>query len=177
LHRLDQAALARETAAQIKAFEGAFGRAPDFVDGHQHVHLFPQVSEAMLAVVKQAAPQAWVRQCGRALPLSRRFGDRKALLLDLLSYRFRRRARALGVRTNPAFAGAYEFHDRADFPAMFPRFLDRLPEGSVVMCHPGFVDAELRGLDPLTDLREREYAFFIGEAFPGVLARHGVALA
>jgi putative ABC transport system substrate-binding protein len=28
------------------------------------------------------------------------------------------------------------------------------------MCHPGKVDAELRRLDPLTDLREREYAFF-----------------
>ena len=31
-----------------------FGRAPDFIDGHQHVHLFPQVSEAVLDVVKEA---------------------------------------------------------------------------------------------------------------------------
>ena len=45
------------------------------------------------------------------------------------------------------------------------------------MCHPGFVDAELERLDPLTTLREKEYAFFAGDAFPALLARHGVALA
>ena len=34
------------------------------------------------------------------------------------------------------------------------------------MCHPGLVDAELERLDPLTTLREREYAYFCGDAFP-----------
>jgi predicted glycoside hydrolase/deacetylase ChbG (UPF0249 family) len=45
------------------------------------------------------------------------------------------------------------------------------------MCHPGFVDAELQRLDPLTNLREQEYAYLIGDAFPAVLTRCGVALA
>ena len=44
------------------------------------------------------------------------------------------------------------------------------------MCHPGFVDAELQRLDPLTGLREREYAFFAGDAFLPLLARHRVTL-
>ena len=65
----------------------------------------------------------------------------------------------------------------ADFAARFPRFLDGLPDGSVVMCHPGFVDAELQRLDPLTDLREKEYAFFADEEFPKLLAARGMALA
>ena len=98
-------------------------------------------------------------------------------MLDILSYRFRSRAAALGLHTNPAFAGTYEFGDAADFAALFPRFLDRLPDGSVVMCHPGFVDAELQRVDPLTTPREKEYVFFAGDEFPAVLARHGVALA
>ena len=89
----------------------------------------------------------------------------------------RRAAAALGVRTNPAFAGAYEFDDDADFAVLFPRFLDALPDGGVVMCHPGFVDAELRRLDPLTTLREKEYAFLAGDAFPALLAAQSVALA
>ena len=38
------------------------------------------------------------------------------------------------------------------------------------MCHPGVVDAELRRLDPLTTLREKEYAYFSGETFPKLLA-------
>jgi predicted glycoside hydrolase/deacetylase ChbG (UPF0249 family) len=46
-----------------------------------------------------------------------------------------------------------------------------------VMCHPGFVDAELERLDPLTAQREREYAYLAGDGFPGVLRAHGFALA
>jgi predicted glycoside hydrolase/deacetylase ChbG (UPF0249 family) len=175
--RLKPDLLAAEVTAQVRRFTDLFGRAPDFVDGHQHVHLFPQIRDAVLAVAKELVPNAWVRQCGRVVPLASLLGDPKGLLIDLLSRAVRRRARALGVRTNPAFAGTYQFNARADYAALFPRFLDRLPGGSVVMCHPGFVDAELRRLDPLTGLREREYAYFVGDAFPGVLASQGVALA
>jgi predicted glycoside hydrolase/deacetylase ChbG (UPF0249 family) len=175
--RLRPDALAAEIAGQIGAFRDAFGRAPDFIDGHQHVHLFPQIADGLLAVMKERAPDAWVRQCGRALAFADRFADRKGLFLDLLSLSFRRRAAARGLRTNPAFAGTYDFRAAADFAELFPRFLDRLPDGGVVMCHPGFVDDELRRLDPLTTLREKEYAYFAGDSFPAVLARRGVALA
>ena len=177
LHRLSRDALAAEVVSQLHAFVELFGRAPDFIDGHQHVHLFPQVSEALLSVVKDAAPNAWLRQCGRVLPLAQRFGDRKGVVIDIWSYGFRRRGLALGLPTNPAFAGTYDFSERPDFAALFPRFLDGLPDGSLVMCHPGFVDAELERLDPLTTLREQEYAFFAGDAFPALLAARGVALA
>ena len=177
MRRFARDALVREISNQMQAFAAAFGRPPDFVDGHQHVHLLPQIGDALLHVVKETAPHAWVRQCGRALPFAARLADRKALILDAFSHRFRRAAAALGVRTNPAFAGAYEFDDGADFAALFPRFLDALPDGGVVMCHPGFVDAELRRLDPLTTLREKEYAFLAGDAFPALLAAQSVALA
>ena len=45
------------------------------------------------------------------------------------------------------------------------------------MCHPGFVDAELERLDPLTTLREREYAYFKSDQFTRLLAEKNVALA
>jgi predicted glycoside hydrolase/deacetylase ChbG (UPF0249 family) len=161
---------------QLAAFHELFGRAPDFVDGHQHVQLFPKIRDAVLAVAKELAPDAWVRQCGAVKPLTLP-GDPKGALIDFLSRSFRRRAQALGVRANPAFAGTYQFSAQAEIAALFPRFLDGLPDGSVVMCHPGFVDAELVRLDPLTELRAREFAYFAGDEFPAVLAAHGVALA
>jgi predicted glycoside hydrolase/deacetylase ChbG (UPF0249 family) len=177
LRRLYRDALKAEIASQIRTFVSTFGRAPDFVDGHQHVQLFPQIAAAFLDVVKEMAPGAWVRQCGRVMPFRDRFADRKGLLLDVLSGRFRRRAAAAGLRTNPAFAGTYDFVDDADFAAIFPRFLEGMPDGGVIMCHPGFVDAELQRLDPLTTLREKEHAYFAGEAFPALLASRGVTLA
>src|SRR5215469_8220462 len=70
LRRLDPEIIRAELAVQLKTFQDMFGRAPDFVDGHQHAQLFPQVRDAFLAAVKDAAPHAWVRQCGRRRPLS-----------------------------------------------------------------------------------------------------------
>jgi len=171
---LSPALLDAEIAGQFAAFRSAFGRAPDYVDGHQHIHVFPQVSEALLRVTKHAAPHAWLRQCGRAL---RKNLEPKGLVLDALSRRLRRLATEHGLRTNPAFAGTYAFNTRADCARLFPGFLDGMPEGGVIMCHPGIVDAELARLDPLTDLREREYAFFLGDAFARLLQQRGYVLA
>ena len=174
--RLDAGVFAIEIATQMQAFVDAFGRLPDFVDGHQHVQLLPTVRDAFLKVVAEIAPRAWVRQCGRVAG-ARRLRDPKVLAIDVLNLGFRAKAAQLGLVTNPAFAGAYAFRPDADFAAIFPPFLDGLPDGGLVMCHPGFVDAALKSLDSLTDLRERELAYFASEAFPRDLARRGVALA
>jgi len=48
------------------------GRCADFVDGHQHVQLYPQVRDGFLAAVKAHAPDAWVRQARRNQPLAQR---------------------------------------------------------------------------------------------------------
>ena len=176
MRRLKPEHLTIEIATQLRAFIDAFGHAPDFLDGHQHVHLMPQVREALLTVVAQGAPKAWVRQCGRARG-ARQLRDHKALTLDVLSVGIRRAARRRGIATNPAFAGAYDFNTKTPFAKMFPRFLAGLPEGGLVMCHPGHVDAELEALDPLTRQREREFAYFNSDEFPRALAEHGLALA
>ena len=104
-----------ELMVQLDAFKDLFGRAPDFVDGHQHAQLFPQVRDAFLRAVKQAAPGAWVRQGGRIQPLAKRLGAPKALVLDVLSAQFRKRAARAGIPFNPAFAGAYDFLGAAGF--------------------------------------------------------------
>jgi predicted glycoside hydrolase/deacetylase ChbG (UPF0249 family) len=174
--RLRPELLTAEVAAQLRAFQKIFGRLPDFLDGHQHVQLLPQVRDAFLKIAAKSAPAAWVRQTGRprgARPLH----DRKGLVLDILSMGFRSKAARLGLATNPAFAGAYIFSPKADFASIFPRFLKGLPDGGLIMCHPGFVDPALESLDSLTTLREHEFAFFNSDDFPGLLAAHGVELA
>ena len=176
LRRLDPEIIHAELRVQLAAFNKLFGRAPDFVDGHQHAQLFPQVRDVFLTAVKQAAPHAWVRQCGRRQPLAQRLGSPKALVLDALSAQFRRRATRADIAFNPGFAGAYDFTRQSDFGILMQQFLDGLPEGGVVMCHPGLVDEILASLDPLTDQREREYAFLGGEHFPPLLAANKVTL-
>jgi chitin disaccharide deacetylase len=174
--RLDSELIHTELMVQFATFAELFGRAPDFVDGHQHVQLFPGVRNAFLSSVKEAAPNAWIRQCGREGPWAQRLDSPKALVLDALSAQFRRRAARAELAFNPAFAGAYDFSKEPDFGALMHRFLQGMPEGGIVMCHPGIVDDVLIGLDPLTVQREREYAFLGGEDFLPELAANKVTL-
>jgi predicted glycoside hydrolase/deacetylase ChbG (UPF0249 family) len=176
LRRLDRDIMQVEIAAQLSKFKALFGRAPDYVDGHQHVQLFPQVRDAFLAAVKAAAPEAWVRQCGRDQPLRRGLATPKALLLDVLSRQFRRAAARAGIAFNPGFAGAYDFSHPADFAPLMQGFLAGLPDGGLIMCHPGHVDDVLTSLDPLTGQREREYAFLAGDDFPRLLTEQRATL-
>jgi hypothetical protein len=173
---LDCEVIYTELKAQLTAFADLFGRLPDYVDGHQHVQLYPGVQRAFLSAVKELAPSAWIRQCGRNLPLVRKFDSPKALVLDTLSARFRQNALRMGLAFNPAFAGAYDFSKASDFAKLMPKFLQGMPERGVVMCHPGIVDDVLIGLDPLTVQREREYAFLGGEGFLPLLEASLVTL-
>jgi chitin disaccharide deacetylase len=176
LRRLDPEIVGAELAVQLSAFRELFGRAPDFVDGHQHVQLFPGVRDAFLNAVKTAAPGAWVRQGGRHQPLARRLGAPKALIIDILSARFRSRAGRADIAFNPGFAGAYDWTQQRDFGALMRQFLDGLPEDGLIMCHPGFVDETLVSLDPFTTQREHEHAFLGGADFPRLLAANKVTL-
>ena len=180
LRRIDVDAAHAEIAAQIAEFTNLLGRPPDYLDGHQHVQIFPGISEAFLQAAKAAAPDAWVRQCGRAKGPWQSGGNvpatLKAVLLDLLSRRFRRRCEKARVVFNPGFAGAYDYLRDTDFGAAMQGFLSDLPDNGLVMCHPGFVDDALLSLDPLTYQREREYAYLASDAFPALLAAQRIEL-
>jgi predicted glycoside hydrolase/deacetylase ChbG (UPF0249 family) len=174
LRWIDRRMIQTEVAAQIAAFTERFGRPPDYLDGHQHVHLFPRVRDGVLSAMQAQAPQAWVRQCGRTRARPR-IGGAKALLLDLLSVEFRRAAARAGLRSNPSFAGAYAFG--GDFGDAMRGFLDTIGDGGLIMCHPGYVDDTLAALDPVTQQREVELAYLAGERFAADLAARAITLA
>lgn len=169
---LGHARIEAEIEAQFVAFRDAFGRAPDFVDGHQHVHLLPGIRQMVLAATRRHAPGAWLRQCSG--PRGAGHGV-KARLIAVLSAGLAREAAGAGIPVNPAFSGAYDF-GRARFADVFPRFLEGQPDGLVVMVHPGHVDAELERVDRLTGPREEEHRYLVADGFHQILAGQGFAL-
>ena len=173
LRRLDRPALAAEVEAQMRAFLAAFGRPPAFVDGHQHAHLLPVVRDIVVAAAERHAPGAWIRQCGGP----RGAGEGvKGRVIAALSRGLRRTLARHRIPTNPAFSGAYDFRRAAGFAEIFPRFLEGLPDGALVMVHPGAVDAALERADPVHAPREHEAAYLAGGRFLADLARAGFSL-
>ena len=106
LRLLDREPLRGRDREPARRLRHAFGRAPDFVDGHQHVHLFPQVRDALLDVVKDDAPHAWVRQCGRVRAAVQRLDRPQGAAARLAQPRLPRaapqRAACAPIRRSPA---------------------------------------------------------------------------
>ncbi len=174
LRRLDRPAITAEVEAQMRAFIAAFGRPPAFVDGHQRAHLLPAIRDIVVAATERHASGAWIRQCGGP----RGAGEGvKGRVIAALSRGLRRTLARHHIPTNPAFSGAYDFRRATDFATIFPRFLDGLPDGSLVMVHPGYVDDPLRRADPVHAPREHENAYLVGDRFPADLTRAGFSLA
>lgn len=169
---LGHARIEAEIEAQFLAFREAFGRAPDFVDGHQHVHLLPGIRQMVLAATRRHAPGAWLRQCSG--PRGAGHGV-KAWLIAVLSAGLAREAAGAGIPVNPAFSGAYAF-GRRRLAEVFPGFLEGQPDGLVVMVHPGHVDHALRSVDGLHEPREDEFLYLRGEAFPAAVTAAGFVL-
>lgn len=150
--RLPLGEIAQEVVAQFDAFQEAMGRAPDFVDGHQHCHALPGIRGIVLAETARRAPGAWLRTCEDSLGgiLARPFRG-KALASAYHSRGFRAAAAARGLACNHSFGGHYGF--AGDYAAIFPEFLKHPAETHLVMCHPG---AGLREGDTIAAARLQE---------------------
>ena len=176
--RLPATALRDEICAQLDAFEAHWGAPPDYVDGHQHVHLLPGVREALLAELLRRYPRGrvWVRDCVESPRrcLQRGEATAKALLLDLLGMGLRRQLHVAGLPANDGFSGLHDFALDRPFRPKMQRFLANVGPRPLVHVHPGRVDAVLLACDPLTEARERELAYLAGDDFLVDLAAAGV---
>jgi len=171
--RLPLGEIAAEVGAQFDAFIAATGRAPDFVDGHQHAHALPRIRDIVLAETATLAPGAWVRNCRDRLTamLARPFAG-KAVGSAWHSRGLAAAAAAFGLATNDSFAGHYDF--AGDYRAMLPRFLRFPGEMHLVMCHPGgghrpgdaIAAARAREADVLRNASISDMAKAGGLAFP-----------
>jgi len=163
--QVDRKAVALEIEAQIEAFKRAFGRLPDYVDGHQHCQLMPAIRKTFVQTVARLAPKAWVRQCAPARTAALIASDNKTRVIGTLSLGLSRRARRAGLLVNPSFSGAYDFGGTEKFETLFRRFVGELTDQGVVMVHPAYIDDVLRARDTLIERREEERSLLASDKF------------
>jgi hypothetical protein len=169
--------IADELDRQLDTFEKFFGAPPDFIDGHQHVHMFPGVWPVVLDAFSRRLDPArcWLRDCCD-FKLAKRGQAFKAGVISLVSRSASTAARQRHLRANRGFSGFYDY-TAGDLAERFRTMLADAGDGHAMMVHPGHVDEELRAVDSLTGPREREWAFLMGEDFPVQLAAAGFELA
>ncbi|NLH80436.1 MAG: ChbG/HpnK family deacetylase [Phyllobacteriaceae bacterium] len=176
--RLAYAEIAAEIGRQVDRFRAVVGREPDFVDGHQHVHLFPGVRRALFSLFDEGvldARRTWLRDCRESPATIVRRGVEvpKALFIAALASGFAAQARVRGIAVNRGFAGITAFRPEA-FAGTFPKFLRDLEPGALVMCHPADAAAPADASDEIDRARRAEYAYLSSDAFLAALAAAGV---
>lgn len=157
---------------QLDTFEEELLAPPDFVDGHQHVHMLPGIRRILVSVIR--------RRYGRSTPWIRWSRPElvghddliKAFVLRALGTGFRGTLSRGGLHMNPHFAGLYSLRPDAPFPLLVESWLRQVPDGTLMMCHPGHPDPS----DDLQATREAEYRYLRSDRFVEALQRWGRVL-
>jgi predicted glycoside hydrolase/deacetylase ChbG (UPF0249 family) len=177
---LPETEIREEIARQLDRFVEAFGSAPDFVDGHQHVQILPRIRDWLFDALEERGlrGKVWLRDSGDYLSsiMTRGRELKKALAVAWLARGFANEANARGFVVNHGFAGFSNFDPCSDYGSTFERFLRAPGRRHLIMCHPGYCDKELVACDPVTFSREQELEFLVSHAFEQTLERRGAQL-
>jgi chitin disaccharide deacetylase len=156
---------------QLDAFADAFGRLPDFIDGHRHVHQLPVIREVLIESVLAREPKSppWLRIC---LPPASE-SDRKARLIGMLGAdALLHQAQWNGLPASRCLVGVYGFDlQREAYLARVRYWLQAGPDGAVFMCHPS---TKASANDPIGAARRMELGVLAGESYARALGNAGV---
>ena len=182
LHQLDRRAVRAEIKAQLDAFELAIGRAPAYIDGHQHVHQFPVVRDELLAELAEryGAYKPWLRSTRSARKAEAHVqpGWRSSLkpwiVQSLGAAGLASAARELGYPQNGRLLGVYDFAGGPDhYSRLIANWLSSSRQGDLLMCHPSVA---IDCADPMIDARRAEFDVLSSPAFEAQLRQASVTL-
>ena len=177
MRRFDVQALCDEIERQLDAFELHWHAAPDHVDGHQHVHQFAGLRDALTQVLMRrygsAEPRPWLRisQVAQA-------GFKARVISQMGSQTLQTWADDHHWPSVSPLLGVYDFDGSvADYAKRMQAWLADLPRASahpaVIMCHPS---ASAQADDDIGPARAREFAYLASQDFVQDLREAGVGL-
>lgn len=178
---LPRKAIRAAIITQLNHFEDALGNAPDYIDGHQHVHQLPQIRDELVDVMVQRYRHRlpWLRIARP--PASD--GFKGWVIGSLGSSALSRLARRHGIRHNRHLFGVYDFQGSAS--AYGERLAGWLAAAAVqkstgvLMCHPAEeADSAVDSLqDPIYRARLNEHRILSNDALPGLMEKYRLCAA
>jgi chitin disaccharide deacetylase len=145
---------------QLDLFESKIGCVPDFVDGHQHVHQFPQVRHALFKVLQSRY------QIKIPIRNTKSFqSDFKSKIIYVLGgISMKRMLTKMHWPHNASFGGIYDFSpDLAVIKKIWKKWLVEAPHQAVIMCHPAKANHDWK--DDIYHARCLEYEWLMSDEF------------
>ena len=167
-YQLNPKLIEAEIKAQIETFAEQTGYLPDYIDGHQHVHQFPIIRQALLKLYPNFYPaqQAPIRVPSNPffMTLKTSLKTPKALIIALTgSYPLKKELIKNKIDFNHSFYGVYNLKPSTNYPDLFQYFIQMSQHNGLIMCHPGLEQRESQ--DEIAAARWMEYRFLQSEQF------------
>jgi chitin disaccharide deacetylase len=180
LRKLEKAPILAEFKAQLDHFIEVFGRLPDYIDGHHHIHQLPIVRDAIFELFDERfrdQPASYIR-CTfdpASLLQFQSVAYLKQLFIQLTgAITFKTELTKRKILHNTSFSGIYNFATSYEYSDLFPRFLKQVRDGGIIMCHPGLMGKEDE--DEIAGSRNHEYLYFCSAQFQNVCSSNEIAL-
>jgi chitin disaccharide deacetylase len=168
---IDRRAVRAHLQRQFAEFRRVFGRSPDFVDGHEHVHAFPGIRSVVHGFVAELTECHPVRVRMLTPPFGGTDAALKRLVIQTLA-RLGRREGPAAAAFNRGFAGDYSLDPGADYERLFAGWLVGAPDGGLIMCHPRCGPGSGR-----PTAGQHEHAFLRSDRCKRLFSEAGVGLA
>lgn len=177
VHALPAAWLKDEYLRQIDLFTQYYGRLPDHIDGHQHVHAFHGAREALFAAIEerwQAKPKPYLRAPDRLIKT--KDSSFKEWVLKRSAAYFYPQAKAKGYSVATHFAGIYALTAEDQFAQRMQYWLEICPDQTLMMCHPGDVLGQQDISDPIEAARAVEFNYLASDEFGAFMQEKSILL-
>lgn len=160
-----------EFEKQLNQFTEYFNQLPDFIDGHEHVHQFPIIRNAILEHYQMRFPrlQIPIRSTYPCIMIAP-YRFKSWVIQNTGGKALKKRLQQLNIPHFPNFAGVYHFLPSTNYRMLFRKWLKHSLDKTLIMCHPG------RYFDPFNS-REMEWRYFSSDLFLEDLQEHESKLA
>ncbi len=179
LRTLSKSQVEQTLAYQWQRFIDVMGRAPDFVDGHQHIHQFPVIRELLINFLVAQNFTGWVRSLNHTV-ITPGFWFKSKMLQLLGARALSQISKNVQIHQNQKFAGIYDFSEALSYPTLAQAWLDHAASQNhddtlpmdvthsidhtlLIMCHPA-VDLSDQN-DSIAAARVREYRYLSSDQF------------
>ena len=165
LRLINKDAIKSSFRKQIQLFQAQMGSLPDFLDGHQHVHAFPVINQALQEIIEEfwgAHPSLYVRDSSKLNFNADGFLIKK-FILHLACGRLTKKMDAIQVPTTSSFTGVYDFNPQANYGQLVNGWLSTAKTQTLMMCHPAC--NPMSDADPLHEARVNEFNYLSSADF------------
>ncbi len=166
---------------QLDAFEQVWKATPSHIDGHQHVHQFRGIREALTDVLRNRyghMPKSQRPYLRVSDDPSDRFNFKSKFIASLNANAIKYIATQADIETARGLFGVYNFSGgEFVYAKKMAMWLSEVSDGCIVMCHPAQGDLDMDDVDDsILKARHWEYSYLASDAFAQTLTNSKISL-